>query len=62
MDDNLGAEIEPDVLAESEQFAVWRNREMDEEFIYHIELGGITLHLSGDEWEELVVLIREASA
>ncbi len=62
MDNDLGAEVEPDVLAESEQFAVWRNRELDDEFVYHVELGGITLHLSGEEWEELVVLIRDASS
>lgn len=60
---NSNHEMDPDVLAESEEsgFAVWRNEE-DGEYMYHIELGGLTLHLSPEEWEEFVVLIRNASA
>lgn len=56
---------EPDVLAETEDygFAVWRSVDDEEEgAIYHIELGGITLHLSPEEWEDLVLLIRTASS
>jgi len=56
---------EPDVLAETEQFgfAVWRSMEDEEDgFVYHIELGGISLHLSPEEWEDFVLLIRTASA
>jgi hypothetical protein len=30
--------------------------------MYHIELGGVTLHLTSEEWEELVILVRQASA
>lgn len=54
--------IEPDFLAETDTFAVWRNIEEDGVYIYHIELGGLTLHFTTEEWEELVVLIRNASA
>ena len=55
--------MEPDMLAESEEsgFAVWRNEEEDG-YMYHVELGLVTLHLTSEEWEELVILIRQASA
>jgi hypothetical protein len=54
--------MEPEVLAETDLFAVWRNLEEDEVYVYHLELGGVTMHLSPEEWEELVLLIRNASA
>jgi hypothetical protein len=54
-------ELEPDVLAETELFAVWRNIEEEGAYLYHVELGGLTLHLSAEEWEELVLLVRNAS-
>jgi len=61
---NSNHDMEPDVLAETENFgfAVWRNFEDEDGYVYHIELGGLTLHFSAEEWEELVVLIRNASA
>lgn len=58
---NHDHDLEPDVLAETETFAVWRNMEEGDLFVYHVELGGLTLHLSDEEWDELVRLIREAS-
>ncbi len=51
--------VEMNVLAETDNFAVWRSEE-DEGVLYHIELGGITLHLTSEEWEELVLLIKDA--
>lgn len=56
-------DMEPDVLAETEDFgfAVWRGMEEDG-YTYHVELGGISIHLSPEEWEDLVLLIRTASA
>lgn len=62
---NHNHDTEPDVLAETEQFgfAVWRSVEDDEEgYVYHVELGGISLHFSPEEWEDLVLLIRSASS
>jgi hypothetical protein len=47
-------------LSQTENFIIWRSDE-DGEFLYHIELGGVTLHLLSDEWDELVSLIQEAS-
>jgi hypothetical protein len=52
-------QVDLDVLAETETFAVWRSQE-DGGVLYHVELGGITLHLTSEEWEELVVLIKSA--
>ncbi len=60
---NNNHDVEPEVLAETEDygFAVWRSMEEDG-YMYHIELGGVTLHMAPEEWEEFVVLIRNASA
>jgi hypothetical protein len=52
---------ETDILAETEDLAVWRSLEGDDGYIYHLEFGNLTIHLDPEEWEELVVLIREAS-
>ena len=59
---NSNHDAEPDVLAETEEFgfAVWRSMEEDG-YIYHVEMGGSTIQLSPEEWEEFVVLIRDAS-
>lgn len=58
---NNGLENEPEILAETELFAVWRSAEDGEGYVYHVELGGLTLHLSSEEWEELVSVVRSAS-
>lgn len=56
---NNNNDFEADVIAETDNFAVWRSREEDG-YLYHIELGGITLHLPSEEWDELVLLIKDA--
>ncbi len=56
---NNNSEMDMDIIAETENFAVWRSQEGDG-FAYHVELGGITLHLESEEWEELAVLIKSA--
>lgn len=56
-----GLESEPEILAETDLFAVWRSVEDGDGFVYHVELGGLTLHLTSEEWEELVSLVRGAS-
>lgn len=58
---NNGMESEPEILAETDLFAIWRSVEESDEYIYHVELGGLTLHLSSEEWQELVSLVRGAS-
>ncbi len=49
-----------DIISESEHFAIWRSEEEDGS-LYHIELGGITLHLMADEWEEFLTLINDVA-
>ncbi len=53
MDENF----EPEMIAETENFAIWRSEE-DEGFVYHMELGGVTLHIQSEEWEELLILFK----
>ena len=50
---------ENNTLAETESFLVWTTSD-DGEFAYHIELGGVSLHLNSEEWNELVTLIKAA--
>jgi hypothetical protein len=50
------------VLAETENFAVLVGENLDNEDIFNIELGNVTLHLFREEWQELVELIKTAEA
>ncbi len=52
---------EPEILAETDNYTVWRSEE-EEDMIYHLELGGgLTLHFLSDEWDEFVSLMRSAT-
>jgi hypothetical protein len=59
MTTNNSGDFDADMIAETENFAVWRSQEGDG-YAYHVELGGITLHLDSEEWEELAILIKSA--
>ncbi|MGD1994931.1 MAG: hypothetical protein PVI59_17185 [Anaerolineae bacterium] len=48
-----------EILAESENFSLWRAEEPDGEMTYHMELGMVTVHLFREEWEEFLELIEE---
>ncbi len=48
---------EDDVISETDNFVIWRSQE-EEDMGYHIELGGVSLHLTSEEWEELLVLFK----
>jgi hypothetical protein len=52
--------FEPDIIAQTENFGVWRSDDELEGLLFHIELGGITLHLTSEEWNELVLLVKSA--
>jgi hypothetical protein len=54
-----GSQFDADIISETENFAVWRSQEGDG-FVYHVEMGGLTLHLAADEWDEFIVLIKSA--
>ena len=48
---------EHEIVAETEDYFVWRSKE-EGEFVYHLELGGVSLHMTSEEWEELVDLMK----
>ena len=60
MNNNNDNDYEMEMIAETDNFAVWRSDE-DEGYLYHVELGSITLHLAAEEWEEFLVLIKSAA-
>lgn len=49
---------ENDSIAETENFVVWASENEDQGLLYHIELGGITLHVTPEEWNELITLFK----
>jgi len=52
------SDFEPDIIAQTDSFGVWRSDDEEEGLLFHIELGGITLHLTSEEWNEFVLLIK----
>lgn len=58
---NKDHDHEDEVLSETDNFVIWRSQEEDD-FTYHIELGGISLHLTSEEWEEFIVLFKSITA
>jgi hypothetical protein len=47
-----------EVLAETENLIAWRSEEEEMGYVYHVELGSISLHLMPEEWDELITLIK----
>lgn len=55
----MNEDVNVEMLAETENFSVLKS--LDENgAVYHLELGGVSLHLMPEEWDELVVLIKDA--
>jgi len=50
------------VLAETEDFSVWRVEEPDGEATYHLELGNVTVHFFQEEWEQFLALVSPLGA
>lgn len=48
-----------EILAEGENFSLWRAEEPDGETTYHLELGTVTVHFFREEWEEFLKLMGE---
>lgn len=46
-----------EILAETDSYFVWRTDE-EGEYVYHLELGGVSLHMTSEEWNELVELMK----
>jgi hypothetical protein len=51
-----------ETLSETKNFEIWLAEEPDGETTYHLELGLVTLHLFGEEWDEFLELIETAKA
>ncbi len=54
--------LENELIAETDSFVVWRSLDEQDGYYYHIALGALTLHLTSEEWNELVLLIKSADA
>ncbi|MGD8814619.1 MAG: hypothetical protein PVI78_09110 [Anaerolineales bacterium] len=52
------SEVKTSVLAETNNFVIWRSEEPDGETTYHLELGMVTLHFFKEEWDEMLELMR----
>ena len=48
-----------EVLAETEDFSVWRIEEPDDETTYHLEIGTVTVHLFQEEWDQFMELVAQ---
>ena len=55
-------EFDSDMISETEYFVVWRTEDDGEGYYFHVALGALTLHLTSEEWNELVLLIKSADA
>jgi hypothetical protein len=53
------AEQEIEILAETEDFSVWRTRDPDGEMLYHVELGSVTFHFFHEDWDQFLELIGQ---
>ena len=51
---------ESEILAETENLIAWRSRD-ESGFMYHLELGTLSLHLLPEEWDEFVTLVQSAA-
>jgi hypothetical protein len=55
-------DIPVETMAETENYTIWTALEPDGENTFHIELGPVTVHFFHEEWQDFLVLIREAIA
>lgn len=52
------SDFKSEIIAESDNYQVWRVEEPDGEITYHLEMGNVTVHFFTEEWEEFLALIR----
>ncbi len=52
------SDFEPNIVSQTENFGIWCSDDEEEGLLYHVELGGLTLHLNSEEWDEFMVLIK----
>ncbi len=51
--------VDANLLAETEGYMIWSS-EVEGEELYHLELGGVSIHFSEDEWDEFITLVKLA--
>lgn len=49
-----------ETIAETENYVAWVSEEADGEITYHLELNNVTVHFFREEWEEFLILVKEA--
>lgn len=47
-----------EMLAETDNYLVWRAEEPDGEITYHLQLNNVTVHFFQEEWDEFIELAR----
>lgn len=52
-------EREVEILAETQDFSVWRMEEPDGELVYHLEFGNLTVHFLHEDWEQFLELVSQ---
>jgi hypothetical protein len=58
MGDN-DSEPKTELIAETENYLVWRAEEPDGETTYHMQLNNVTIHFFQEEWDELIELAQQ---
>ena len=51
-----------EILAETDDFSVWRMEDPDGEMLYHVEFGPVTVHLFHEDWVQFVELASQLGA
>ena len=57
MNSDNRSEEDDGIIAETESYFVWQSEE-EGDLVFHLELGGVTLHMTSEEWDELVELMK----
>ncbi len=56
---NNDTEPKTELIAETENYLVWRAEEPDGEITYHMQLNNVTIHFFQEEWDELIELAQQ---
>lgn len=57
MTNNNQDQDDSNIIAETDSYFVWQSEE-EGELVFHLELGGVSLHMTSEEWDELVELMK----
>lgn len=55
----MDEDVEMELIAETDNFSIVRTKD-ENGVLYHVEMGGVSLHLEPEDWEELILLIKSA--